>query len=79
MIRYFPLSILIFLVFSIVPGFAQESIAEKDFTVRYFPNRLELAFDKAKAPNSIKVTDVFSKKKLQLRKLQVPIFLLLIL
>lgn len=68
MIRYFPLSILIFLVFSIVPGFAQESIAEKDFTVRYFPNRLELAFDKAKAPNSIKVTDVFSKKEVAIEK-----------
>jgi hypothetical protein len=68
MIRYFPLSILIFFVFSIVPGFAQESIAEKDFTVRYFPNRLELAFDKAKAPNSIKVTDVFSKKEVAIEK-----------
>ena len=68
MIRYFPLSILIFFVFSIVPGFAQESIAEKDFTVRYFPTRLELAFDKAKAPNSIKVTDVFSKKEVAIEK-----------
>ncbi|WP_353084098.1 phospholipase D-like domain-containing protein [Flavobacterium sp.] len=68
MIRYFPLSILIFLVFSTVRGFAQESIAEKDFTVRYFPNRLELAFDNAKAPNSIKVTDVFSKKEVAIEK-----------
>lgn len=66
--RYFPLSILIFLVFSIVPGFAQESIAEKDFSVRYFPNRLELAFDDAKAPNYIKVTDVFSKKEVAIEK-----------
>ena len=77
--RYFPLSILIFLVFSIVPGFAQESIAEKDFSVRYFTNRLELSFDDSKAPNYIKVTDVFSKKKLQLRNQQELVFLLLIL
>jgi hypothetical protein len=55
-------------VFSIVSGFAQESIAEKDFTVRYLPNRLELAFDNAKAPNSIKVTDVFSKKEVAIEK-----------
>lgn len=68
MIRYSPLSILIFFVFSIVSGFAQESIAEKDFTVRYLPNRLELAFDNAKAPNSIKVTDVFSKKEVAIEK-----------
>lgn len=68
MIRYSPLSILIFFVFSIVSGFAQESIAEKDFTVRYLPNRLELAFDNAKVPNSIKVTDVFSKKEVAIEK-----------
>ena len=68
MIRYYPLSILIFFLFSMFSVFAQESIAEKDFSVRYFPNRLELAFDDAKAPNYIKVTDVFSKKEVAIEK-----------
>ncbi|WP_396144299.1 phospholipase D-like domain-containing protein [Flavobacterium sp.] len=77
MIRYYPLSILIFFLFSMFSVFAQESIAEKDFTVHYFSNRLELDFNKAKAPSSIKVTDVFSNKEVVLEKTSNPDFFII--
>lgn len=69
MIRYSPLSILIFFLLSILPVLGQESIAEKDFTVHYYPTRLELEFDKSKSPSSIKATDVFSKEEVALEKI----------
>ncbi|MEO0039050.1 MAG: Phospholipase precursor [Bacteroidota bacterium] len=77
MIRYSPLSILIFFLFSMFSVFAQESVAEKDFTVHYFSNRLELDFNKAKSPSSIKVTDVFSNKEVVLEKTSNPDFFII--
>jgi phosphatidylserine/phosphatidylglycerophosphate/cardiolipin synthase-like enzyme len=68
MIRYSPLSILIFFLFTLFSGVAQESIAEKDFTVRYFSDRLELDFDKAKLPSTLKVIDVFSNNEIAIEK-----------
>ena len=68
MIRYSPLSILIFFLFTLFSGVAQESIAEKDFMVRYFSDRLELAFDKAKLPSTLKVIDVFSNNEIAIEK-----------
>ena len=68
MIRYSPLSILIFFLLSILPVLGQESIAEKDFTVQYYPTRLELVFDKSKSPSTIKVTDVFSNNEVRIEK-----------
>lgn len=68
MIRYSPLSILIFFLLSILPVLGQESIAEKDFTVHYYPTRLELVFDKSKSPSTIKVTDVFSNNEVRVEK-----------
>ena len=68
MIRYFPLSILIFFLITIFPVFGQESIPEKDFTVHYYPTRLELEFDKSKSPISIKATDVFSNNEVRIEK-----------
>lgn len=68
MIRYSPLSILIFFLLSILPVLGQESIAEKDFTVHYYPTRLELVFDKSKSPSTIKVTDVFSNNEVRIEK-----------
>ena len=77
MIRYYPLSILIFFLFSMFSVFAQESVSEKDFTVHYFSNRLELDFNKAKSPSSIKVTDVFSNKEVVLEKTSNPDFFII--
>ena len=77
MIRYSPLSILIFFLFSIFSVFSQESVAEKDFTVYYFSNRLELDFNKAKVPYSIKVTDVFANKEVVLEKTSNPDFFII--
>ncbi|WP_396170463.1 phospholipase D-like domain-containing protein [Flavobacterium sp.] len=68
MIRYFPLSILIFFLLTIFPVFGQESIPEKDFTVHYYSTRLELEFDKSKAPSSIKVTDALSNNEVPIEK-----------
>lgn len=68
MIRYSPLSILIFFLLSILPVLGQESIAEKDFTVHYYPTRLELVFDKSKSPSTIKVTDVSSNNEVRVEK-----------
>ncbi len=68
MIRYFPLSILIFFLITIFPVFGQESIPEKDFTVHYYPTRLELEFDKSKSPISIKAIDVFSNNEVRIEK-----------
>lgn len=74
MIRYSPLSILIFFLFTLFSGVAQESIAEKDFTVRYFSDRLELDFDKAKLPSTLKVIDVFSNNEIAIEKTSNPNF-----
>ncbi|MEY2923149.1 MAG: Phospholipase precursor, partial [Bacteroidota bacterium] len=59
---------LIFFLFTLFSGVAQESIAEKDFTVRYFSDRLELDFDKAKLPSTLKVIDVFSNNEIAIEK-----------
>ncbi len=72
MIRYFPLSILIFFLITIFPVFGQESIPEKDFTVHYYPTRLELEFDKSKSPISIKAIDVFSNNEVLIEKTNNP-------
>ncbi|MFZ4105644.1 phospholipase D-like domain-containing protein [Flavobacterium sp.] len=72
MIRYFPLSILIFFLFIIFPGFAQETSTEKDFTVHYFPTKLELNFDNGKLPSYIKLTDAFSNIEVPLEKTNTP-------
>lgn len=77
MIRYSPLSILIFFLFSIFTGFSQEIIAEKDFKVHYFSDRLELDFNESKSPSSIKVTDVFSNKEVVLEKTSNPDFFII--
>ena len=72
MIRYSPLSILIFFLLSIFPVFGQESIPEKDFTVHYYPTRLELEFDNSKSPISIKATDVFTNNEVLIEKTNNP-------
>jgi phosphatidylserine/phosphatidylglycerophosphate/cardiolipin synthase-like enzyme len=74
MIRYSPLSILIFFLLTIFPVFGQESIPEKDFTVHYYTNRLELEFDKSKSPSSIKVTDAISNNEVPIDKTNNPNF-----
>ena len=72
MIRYSPLSILIFFLLSILPVFGQETISEKDFTVHYYTTRLELEFDKSKSPCSIMATDVFSNNEMVIDKTNNP-------
>lgn len=74
MIRYSPLSILIFFLLTFLPVFGQESISEKDFTVHYYSTRLELEFDKSKAPSSIKVTDALSNNEVPIEKTSNPNF-----
>jgi len=77
MIRYFPLSILIFFLFTIFSGFSQEITTEKDFKVHYFPTKLEIEFEKSKSPSSIKVTDVFTNVEVPVEKATNPNFFIL--
>ncbi len=77
MIRYFPLSILIFFLFTVFSGFSQEITTEKDFKVHYFPTKLEIEFEKSKSPSSIKVTDVFTNVEVPVEKATNPNFFIL--
>ena len=77
MIRYSPLSILIFFLLTFLPVFGQESISEKDFTVHYYSTRLELEFDKSKAPSSIKVTNALSNNEVPIEKTTNPNFFII--
>ena len=77
MIRYSPLSILIFFLLTFLPVFGQEKISEKDFTVHYYSTRLELEFDKSKAPSSIKVTNALSNNEVPIEKTTNPNFFII--